>query len=342
MLISKYENLRKEVSAGKEKLDNCLTLAQRLKNPDSDMEKLVQQNRDQCKMEWEQLTTAVEVRGKKLEAAGEIHKFNRDIAEALLRIQEKGSALGNETGKDIKSIQRLLRYQDVFENDILALQGQLESLAQDSSSLQSKYPGPNAEHIAEQLAVVEQNWSELKSKSKAHRQLLQASYEYQTFLLSCQDLLSWCSHLKIMLLSEEKVSSVAEAQLLKTEHENVKSEIESREESFESLVASVNRMNEKKNPFKTEIEMKLATVIEERGSLHLAWQQKKVYLDQLLDLHYFMRDTKQILAFYTSQERVIHRSVIVDSLEAIEKELKFFDTNAVKLKNFDDRTRLVK
>ena len=145
-----------------------------------------------------------------------------------------------------------------------------------------------------------------------------------------------------MLLSEEKVSSVAEAQLLKTEHENVKSEIESREESFESLVASVNRMNEKKNPFKTEIEMKLATVIEERGSLHLAWQQKKVYLDQLLDLHYFMRDTKQILAFYTSQERVIHRSVIVDSLEAIEKELKFFDTNAVKLKNFDDRTRLVK
>jgi hypothetical protein len=42
LLISKYENLRKEVSGGKEKLESCLTLAQRLKNPDSDLEKLVQ------------------------------------------------------------------------------------------------------------------------------------------------------------------------------------------------------------------------------------------------------------------------------------------------------------
>ena len=54
-----------------------------------------------------------------------------------------------------------------------------------------------------------------------------------------------------------------------------------------------------------------------------------------------MRDTKQIIAFYTSQERVINRTVNLDSLEAIEKELKFFDTNTVKLKNFDDRTRCV-
>ena len=340
VLISKYENLRKEVSGGKEKLDNCLTLAQRLKSPDGgDLEKVVQKNRDQCKSDWEQLTTAVEVRGKKLEAAGEIHKFNRDIAEALLRIQEKSSSLGNETGKDIKSIQRLLRYQDGFENDLLALQGQLEALAEDSASLQDKYPGPNAVHIAEQLAVVEQNWTDLKEKSKAHRQILQANYEFQTFLLTCQDLLSWCSHLKIMLLSEEKVSSVAEAQLLKTEHENVKSEIEAREESFKALVASVDKMQEKNNPFKDEIGAKLEHVIEERSSLHLAWQQKKVYLDQLLDLHYFMRDTKQIIAFYTAQERVINRTVNLDSLEAIEKELKFFDTNTVKLKNFDDRTR---
>ena len=339
LLISKYDTLRKETSAGKEKLESCLTLAQRLKSTDSDLEKHVQKNRDQCKAEWEELAKAVEIRGKKQEAAGEIHKFNRDIAEALLRIQEKGSALGNETGKDIKSIQRLLRYQDVFENDLLALQGQLEGLAEDSASLQDKYPGPNAEHIAEQLAVVEQNWSELKAKSKAHRELLQASYEYQTYLLACQDLLSWCTHLKIMLLSEEKVSSVAEAQLLKTEHENVKSEIEGREESFETLVASVNRMGEKNNPFKADIDAKLAAVIEERSNLHLAWQQKKVYLDQLLDLHYFMRDTKQIIAFYGSQERVINRTVNLDSLEAIEKELKLFDTNTVKLKNFDDRTR---
>lgn len=122
ILLSKYKTLRKDVFNGKEKVDDCMNLAQRLKTPEnSDINSMVQNYRDDCKAEWEHLVQAVEFRGKKLEAAGEIHKFNRDVSEALLRIAEKESSLGNETGKDIKSIQRLLRFQDVFENDLTAL-----------------------------------------------------------------------------------------------------------------------------------------------------------------------------------------------------------------------------
>jgi len=122
ILQGKYKMLRKDVYSGKDNVDDCMNLAQRLKNPDnSDVNQMVQNQRAELKTEWEQLAQAVEVRGKKLEAAGEIHKFNRDVSEALLRISEKESSLGNEIGKDIKSIQRLLRFQDVFENDLTAL-----------------------------------------------------------------------------------------------------------------------------------------------------------------------------------------------------------------------------
>ena len=221
------------------------------------------------------------------------------------------------------------------------MKGQLETLAEDSASLQAKYPGPNAEHIAEQLAVVRHNWENLQERSKMHKHTLQSKYELQHFFLRCQDLTSWCSHLKIMLLSEEKVSSVAEAQLLKTEHENLKSEIEAKENSFSELIQSGDEMQEKSNPFKEELDAKLASVLKERESLHLAWQQKKVYLDQLLDLHFFLRDTKQIMAFYTGQERIVNRTVNVEDMEAIEKELKFFETNNVKLKNFEEKTRVL-
>jgi len=78
----------------------------------------------------------------------------------------------------------------------------------------------------------------------------------QTVLLSCQDLLTWCSHLKIMLLSEEKVSSVAEVQILKSEHENVKSEIEMKEANFNDLAQRVEKMTEWNNPFKGDITAK--------------------------------------------------------------------------------------
>ena len=171
--------------------------------------------------------------------------------------------------------------------------------------------------------------------------MLVGNLEFQKYLLKCQDLLSWCSHLKIMLLSEEKVSSVAEAQLLKSEHENLKSEIEAKEANFMELMESAKTMKQKGFPFGEEIDTKQAQVLEERENLHMAWQQKKVYLDQLLDLHFFLRDTKQIMSFYTVQERATNKTINVDDIEAIEKELKFFETNAVKVKHFDEKTKLL-
>lgn len=341
MLLGKYDSLRKEVAGSKEKLDNCINLSQRLKGGDEAVLKEVGQNKDKCVAEWEELVKSVKLRGQKLEAAGEIHKFNRDIAEALLRIQEKASALGNEQVRDIKSIEKQLRLQDIFDNDLIALKSQLQALEKDSDKLQNKYPGPNAEHIAEQLEIVQSNWDALQDKAKLHRQMLVANLEFQTFLLKCQDLLTWCSHLKIMLLSEEKVSSVAEAQMLKSEHENLKGEIEAKESSFFELVECGKSMLSKNYPFADEVDAKQAQVLEERESLHMAWQQKKVYLDQLLDLHFFLRDTKQIMAFYSGQERVATKTINIEDIETIDKELKFFETNAVKLKNFDDKTKVL-
>ena len=62
VLISKYQNLRKEISGGKEKLDNCMILSQRLKNPEPDVAKLINEERDACVSDWEELVEVTEVR----------------------------------------------------------------------------------------------------------------------------------------------------------------------------------------------------------------------------------------------------------------------------------------
>ena len=43
--------------------------------------------------EWMSLIEAIQERGKRLEAPGEVHGFNRDIAEALSRIFRTSAAL---------------------------------------------------------------------------------------------------------------------------------------------------------------------------------------------------------------------------------------------------------
>lgn len=61
-----------------------------------------------------------------MEAAGEIHRFNRDVAEALSRIQEKFKSIPDGLGRDVNSVQSLIRKHEGFENDLVALEAQLQ------------------------------------------------------------------------------------------------------------------------------------------------------------------------------------------------------------------------
>lgn len=54
-----------------------------------------------------------------------------------------------------------------------------------------------------------------------------------------------------------------------------------------------------------EIQEKFNQLLEERQKLHSSWQHKKVHLDQLIDLHFFLRDAKQIDTLCSTQEAAL-------------------------------------
>ena len=56
---------------------------------------------------WNSLLEQIEAQDQKLEGAGEIHRFNRDVAESLARIQEKFKSVPDDLGWDVNSVQSL-------------------------------------------------------------------------------------------------------------------------------------------------------------------------------------------------------------------------------------------
>lgn len=66
------------------------------------------------------------MREQKLRGAGEIHRFHRDVADAISRIQDKNAALSTEMGKDLNTALALQRKHEGFENDLVALEAQLQ------------------------------------------------------------------------------------------------------------------------------------------------------------------------------------------------------------------------
>jgi len=138
-------------------------------------------------------------REQRLQAAGEIHRFHRDVAEALSRIQEKEAALPEDLGRDLNSVLALIRRHEGFENDLVALEAQLQVLVEDASRLQVHYPGNNAVHIDQQQQIVVAHWEELKERSAHRRDQLQASCDLQRFLTQVLDCTSYRLYLTIYI-----------------------------------------------------------------------------------------------------------------------------------------------
>ena len=101
-------------------------------------------------------------------------------------------------------------------------------LIDDSAALQARYPGENGQCIAQQQQIVLQAWNMLQEKAADRKSALISSNDYHIFMEMIRDLLTLSSGLRRSLITEEKVCDVASAQMLKTEHDDQKAEIETR------------------------------------------------------------------------------------------------------------------
>ncbi|PSN40703.1 hypothetical protein C0J52_13751 [Blattella germanica] len=341
LLQNKFDDFKHRIEAGSERFAQCEELAKKLIANESpytaDIERRQEQlsnsetdgstdnpveqvaeRHEQIRECWQQLLALMDNREQRLQAAGEIHRFHRDVAEALSRIQEKDAALPDDLGRDLNSVLALIRRHEGFENDLVALEAQLQVLVEDAARLEALYPGQNATHIAQQQAVVVSSWSALQERSANRREELHASCELQRFLTQVRDLMNWAAGLRATMMTEEKVRDAASAQTLKAEHEAVKAEIEAREENFQAVVELGKVMVQEGHYAAPEIQERFTQLLEERQRLHTAWQHKKVHLDQLIDLHFFLRDAKQIDSLSSSQEVALASTDVGTSVEEVD------------------------
>lgn len=362
ILKNKFDDLKHRIEVGAERFNQCEEFANKLIGSDSpyaaDIEKRQEQLRgkqpvyteaqldvveqhDHIRNCWQNLLKQLAAREKKLHAAGEIHRFHRDAAEALFRIQDKNAALSTELGKDLNSALALARKHEAFENELVALEAQLQFLVDDSLRLQAKYPGDNAKAIAAEQENVIQAWNVLKEKSALRNDQLQASCDLQHFLTQVRDLMSWATNLRAALQAEEHVSDATGATALKIQHDAIYGEIEAREETFRYLNELSDSMVQTGHYAATEVEEKCSALLDERAKLHSAYNKKKILLEQKIDLFCFMRDAKVIDNLSSGQEAALSSSDFGQTVEVVQNQVKKHDAFEKLIQTQDEKVAIL-
>ncbi|XP_066281028.1 spectrin beta chain, non-erythrocytic 5-like isoform X2 [Branchiostoma lanceolatum] len=322
VLLSKFEDLKHKMGQGQRRFQQCERNAARLVEMNNSYSPAIQERQEGLRESWTLLQEHTKAREEKLVAAEEIHRFNRDAAEAMSRIQEKYAAIPDDLGRDLNAVQSQQRRHEGFENELVALEAQLQVLIDDSARLQALFPGGNAEQIAEQQEVLVSSWNALQERTVQRREELQQALDFQKFLASVRDLLAWSGETTRDMLAEEAGRDVASTDELRRQHAQHKVEIDAREDSFGAIVQAGEMMMEAGHYAKDEIQEKVHQVVEEKGKLLQTWEDHRKHLDDAYNQQVFNRDAQQLDRLSSEQEVHMRSSELGSTVEQVERLIK--------------------
>ncbi|XP_068625866.1 spectrin beta chain, non-erythrocytic 5 isoform X2 [Battus philenor] len=324
ILRSKFEELRHRVESGAERFNQCEELAKKLLASDSPYIADIERRQEALGESWQRLVEQIGSRAQRLHAAGEIHRFHRDAGELVARAGERAARLAAPPPpRDLRAATALLRDHDALESDLLAVDAQLQVLQEEGTRLQKLCPGGNQQQIALRQQALADAWAELRSAADQRRRVLLQHLELHQFLSEVRDVLTWSAALRGGMAGAARARSAAAAQAQRAHHDALRAEIDARDDGFRAALDKAQRLIDAGHPAAQEIAEKCEALLEERAQLHGAWAARQVALDQLHDLHCFLRDAKQLHELCASQEAALSTEISPTcSVEEVDNQLK--------------------
>ena len=110
------------------------------------------------------------------------------------------------------------------------------------------------------------------------------------------------------MVLDEPVASVDTVERLRQRHQELRAEMDTREESFSSVVEAGREMIEQGHFASQDIDDTVNGLLETREKLHETWQRQRDHLAELYDQQAFYRDANQLDNLSNSQE--VSQSVV--------------------------------
>ncbi|KAM6906875.1 spectrin family protein isoform 1-T1 [Xenentodon cancila] len=323
MLRDKFREFARDTSTiGQERVDGVNGLADDLIESGHPENASVAEWKDGLNEAWADLLELIDTRTQMLAASYELHRFHQDAMEVLGRVKEKREALPSDLGRDLNTVQHLHRQHNTFEHDIQALSGQVNQVQDDAARLQKAYAGEKADDIHRSEHAVTTAWEGLLEACQARRLLLLDTVEKFRFFNMVRDLMLWMDGVNLQIDAHDSPRDVSSAGLVIANHQDIKSEIETRADSFTACTEMGNSLINKNHYAADEIREKLAQLQEKRDKINKKWQDKMEHLQIVLEVLQFGRDAYVAESWLAGQEPLVQAADLGTNVDEVESLIK--------------------
>lgn len=291
--LQKHENFKQEIAANEPRVAELNKSAQTLIQSNHYAASRISERAQEIDELWRNLVAATEGKGLKLKEAGDQQQFNRGVEDIELWLSEvEGQLLSEDYGKDLISVQNLIKKHAALESDVASHQKRIDGVIEHANSfIESDHF--DKDNIKVKRDNVVERYRSLSKPMSVRRLRLQDALKVQQLFRDIEDEEAWIREKEPIAASTNRGRDLIGVQNLIKKHQAVLNEISNHEHRIRSVCSVGENMMSKGHFASNEIQKRLFSLNEKWDHLREKANKRKQDLDDSLQAHQYFADANE-------------------------------------------------
>ncbi|XP_013006253.1 spectrin beta chain, non-erythrocytic 2 isoform X3 [Cavia porcellus] len=297
ILLKKQQMLEREMAVREKEVEAIQAQAKALAQEDQGAGEVERTSRA-VEEKFRALCQPMKERCQRLQASREQHQFHRDVADEILWVTERlPMASSMEHGKDLPSVQLLMKKNQTLQKEIQGHEPRIEDLTERQRALGAAAAGP-------ELAELQGMWKRLSHELELRGKRLEEALRAQQFYRDAAEAEAWMGEQELHMMGQEKAKDELSAQAEVKKHQVLEQALADYAQTIHQLAASSQDLIDHDHPESTRLSIRQAQVDKLYASLKELAGERRERLQEHLRLCQLRRELDDLEQWIQEREVV--------------------------------------
>ncbi|XP_047547131.1 spectrin beta chain, non-erythrocytic 2 isoform X1 [Lutra lutra] len=297
ILLKKQQMLEREMAVREKEVEAIQAQATALAQEDQGAGEVERTSRA-VEEKFRALCQPMKERCQRLQASREQHQFHRDVEDEILWVTERlPMASSVEHGKDLPSVQLLMKKNQTLQKEIQGHEPRIADLTERQRALGAAAAGP-------ELAELQEMWKRLGRELELRGKRLEDALRAQQFYRDAAEAEAWMGEQELHMMGQEKAKDELSAQAAVKKHQGLEQALANYAQTVRQLAASSQDMIDHNHPESTRISIRQAQVDKLYASLKELAGERRERLQEHLRLCQLRRELDDLEQWVQEREVV--------------------------------------
>ncbi|KAK0150450.1 Spectrin beta chain, non-erythrocytic 1 [Merluccius polli] len=326
ILLKKQQMLESQVEVREREVGELQVQAQALRQEGKDCEE-VDGQRDGVERKFLALQDPLKKRRENLMASREIHQFNRDVEDEIVRktlntqmkdrmtvfislwVEERMAlATSTDHGNNLQTVQMLIKKNQTLQKEIAGHQPRYEDIFQRSQQV-VRDDGPSAQLTRQRLDQLQSLWQQMREETERRHGRLEEARHAQQYYFDAAEAEAWMSEQELYMMSEEKAKDEQSSVAMVKKHQIVEQAVEDYADTVHLLSQTSRGLVAQGHPESERMGMRQSQVDKLYAGLKDLCEERRGKLDERFRLFQLNREVDDL------EQWVAEREVVAGSHE---------------------------